>query len=49
MDFAISERGALRVDLRWAKIGTRVKVNGQDLGKATVDPLVYGLAYVYRF
>jgi outer membrane protein W len=26
-----------------------VKVNGGEVGKVTVDPLVYGLALNYRF
>ncbi len=49
LDFAIGERSALRVDARWADIATDVKVNGIKLGKADIDPLVYGVAYVRRF
>jgi len=49
LDFAVSDKGALRVDLRWADIDTRVKVNGNALGSAHVDPLVYGVAYVFAF
>ncbi|WP_454858867.1 OmpW/AlkL family protein [Rhizobium binxianense] len=49
LDYAISENGSLRADVRWAKIGTEVGVSGNDLGKATVDPLVYGFAYVHKF
>ncbi|SBV36689.1 Outer membrane protein [uncultured Stenotrophomonas sp.] len=49
LDFAVSEKGALRVDLRWADIDTKVKVNGNTLGTASIDPLVYGVAYVFKF
>ena len=49
MDFAISDKGALRVDMRWADIDTKVKVNGNKLGTAKIDPLVYGVAYVFKF
>jgi len=49
LDFAVSDKGALRVDLRWADIDTKVKVNGNNLGTAKIDPLVYGVAYVFKF
>lgn len=49
LDFAVSDKGALRVDLRWADIDTKVKVNGNKLGTAKIDPLVYGVAYVFKF
>lgn len=49
LDYAINDKGALRVDVRWADIDTKVKVNGAKLGTAKVDPLVYGVAYVFRF
>jgi len=49
VDIALSEKGALRVDLRWADIDTKVKVNGNKLGTAHIDPLVYGVAYVFKF
>jgi outer membrane protein len=37
------------VDLRWADIDSKVKVNGTKMGTAEIDPLVYGLAYVMKF
>ncbi|WP_282268944.1 MULTISPECIES: OmpW/AlkL family protein [Stenotrophomonas] len=49
LDFAVSDKGALRVDMRWADIDTKVKVNGNKLGTAKIDPLVYGVAYVFKF
>ena len=49
IDFAISERSALRVDARWADIDSDVKVNGIKVGTANIDPLVYGVAWVVKF
>lgn len=49
VDFAIGERSALRVDARWADIDSDVKVNGVKVGKAEIDPLVYGLSWITRF
>lgn len=49
LDFKVGERGALRVDVRWADIDTKVKVNGASLGSVNIDPLVYGAAYLWRF
>ena len=49
LDFALTKKDALRVDLRWADIDTKVKVNGNKLGTANIDPLVYGVAYVRSF
>ena len=39
----------MRVDVRWADIDTKVKVDGASLGTANIDPLVYGVAYVHNF
>ncbi len=49
LDFKVSERSAVRVDVRWADIDTKVKVDGASLGTANIDPLVYGMAYVHTF
>lgn len=49
MDVALSERSALRLDARWADIGSDVSVNGVGIGKADIDPLVYGAAIVTTF
>lgn len=50
LDFDLSEKGALRVDVRWADIDTEVKVAGVGkLGTAEIDPLVYGVAYIFKF
>ncbi|MET0807522.1 MAG: OmpW family outer membrane protein [Pseudoxanthomonas sp.] len=49
LDFKVGERGAVRVDVRWADIDTEVSLNGAKLGSANIDPLVYGAAYVWKF
>ncbi|HWU71381.1 MAG TPA: OmpW family outer membrane protein [Pseudoxanthomonas sp.] len=49
VDFALSERSSLRLDARWADIDTDVSVNGVAVGKAEIDPLVYGAALVVKF
>ncbi len=49
LDFKVGKRGALRIDLRWADIDTKVEVNGARLGSTHIDPLVYGAAYVMKF
>lgn len=49
LDFRISEKAAIRVDVRWIDIDTQVRVDGVRLGTANIDPLVYGAAYVMKF
>jgi outer membrane protein len=49
LDFKISDKAAVRVDVRWADIDSSVKVDGAKLGTANIDPLVYGAAYVLKF
>lgn len=49
LDFAISEKAALRVDLRWMDIDSKVKLDGQKLGTVNIDPLAYGVSYVVAF
>ncbi len=45
IDFAIGEKGALRVDMRWIDIDSKVKLNGEKIGTVNIDPLVYGASY----
>lgn len=49
IDFAVGERGAIRIDARWIDIDTDVSLNGTKLGTANIDPLVYGASYVMKF
>lgn len=49
IDFAINQKSAIRVDLRWADIDSDVKLNKNKIGTVNIDPLVYGAAYVLKF
>lgn len=49
LDFRLSPRGALRVDVRWIDIDSTVHLDGARLGTVHIDPWVYGAAYVLRF
>jgi len=49
VDFAIGEKGALRVDMRWIDIDSKVKLDGEKIGTVNIDPLVYGVSYVFKF
>ncbi|MBE0452245.1 MAG: outer membrane beta-barrel protein [Roseovarius sp.] len=49
LDYAISERAALRADIRYIDIETDVKVGGADIGKVKIDPWVFNIAYVMKF
>ncbi|MFZ5638559.1 MAG: OmpW/AlkL family protein [Pseudomonadota bacterium] len=49
IDFAVGEKGAIRIDARWIDIDTDVSLNGADIGTVEIDPLVYGAAYVFKF
>lgn len=49
IDFIITERSAIRVDARWIDIESDVELNGEKIGKADIDPAVFGLAYVMKF
>ena len=49
IDFEVGEKGAIRIDARWIDIDTDAKLNGIDIGTVEIDPLVYGLAYVFKF
>ena len=49
VDYAISEKGAIRADLRYIDIDSDVKLNGATVGKVEVDPVVAGLSYIMKF
>ncbi len=49
LDYAITANGSLRADLRWIDIETDVKLNGTNIGKAKIDPWIFGVAYVHKF
>ena len=47
--FQVSEDWDMTVDARWMDIDADVKVNGNDLGTANVDPMVYSVMFGKRF
>lgn len=49
IDFAISERGSIRTDIRWIDINTSATVGGVPIGSVSIDPIVIGAAYVLKF
>ncbi|MBB4130997.1 OmpW family outer membrane protein [Xanthomonas sp. 3075] len=49
LDFTLSHRSALRVDLRWIDIDSTARLDGARIGTVHIDPLAYGMAYVHRF
>lgn len=49
VDYAVSENGAIRADVRWMDIESKVKVNGDDVGTAEIDPWVFGVSYIWTF
>lgn len=49
LDYALTDRGSLRADVRYIDIETDVKVGGTPIGKVKIDPWVFGVAYVHKF
>lgn len=45
----ISDRGALRMDVRYIDISTDATLNGAPIGTADINPVVVGVSYVHRF
>jgi outer membrane protein len=48
-DYMISDRGALRFNVRWMDISTDATLNGAAIGTAEIDPVVLGVSYVHHF
>lgn len=49
VDYAISDKAALRADIRYIDIDSDVLLNGTKIGKAEIDPLVASVSYVMKF
>ncbi len=49
VDYRLSDRGALRVNLRWIDIDSEARLDGNRIGTVNIDPRVCGVAYVHRF
>lgn len=48
-DYMVSDRGAMRFNVRWMNIETDATLNGASVGTAEIDPVVVSLSYVHRF
>ena len=49
IDFAVGDKSALRFDVRWIDIDSDVIVDGAEIGTAEIDPLAYGVTYVFKY
>lgn len=49
VDYALSEKAALRMDLRYIDIDSDVYLDGAKIGEVEVDPVVFGVSYVMKF
>jgi outer membrane protein len=49
VDYAVSEKGAVRFNVRWIDIDSDVTLNGDNIGTAEIDPVVISASYVHRF
>ena len=49
LDFKINPTDAVRIDARYIDLEPDVKLNGDKIGKAEINPWVYGISYVQRF
>jgi outer membrane protein len=49
VDFAISDKAAIRTDLRYIDIETDASTGAVPLGKVKIDPVVFGVSYVMKF
>lgn len=49
VDYAISDKGALRTELRWIDLDSDVTLNGAPIGEVEIDPIVVGVSYVMKF
>ncbi|MGR3758774.1 OmpW/AlkL family protein [Roseobacteraceae bacterium NS-SX3] len=48
-DFQVSDKGALRLNVRWMDIETDATLGGASIGTADIDPVVVNVAYVHSF
>ncbi len=49
LDYMVTEKGAVRLNVRWFDIDSDVKLDGNNIGTAEIDPFLIGLSYVHRF
>jgi len=48
-DYNFYPNWVFTADVRWVDITSDVHVNGSNVGHTTINPLVYGLSFGYRF
>lgn len=49
VDYMIDKHWGLNFDVKWAQMSTGVKVNGSNVGKVNLNPLMFGAGVTYRF
>ncbi|MEO1139561.1 MAG: OmpW family outer membrane protein [Pseudomonadota bacterium] len=49
IDYRFSANDSMRVDVRWMNIESDVKLNGVDIGKAEINPWIFGVSYIHKF
>ncbi|MFJ5445150.1 OmpW family protein [Methylobacillus methanolivorans] len=49
LDYALDNHWTIGADIRYARINTKVKINGLDAGDVSINPIVYTLNVGYRF
>ncbi len=49
LDYMVTEKGAVRLNVRWFDIDSDVTLDGVDIGTAEIDPWLVGVSYVHRF
>ncbi len=49
LDYQVTEKGAVRLNVRWFDIDSDVTVDGTKIGTAEIDPVLVGLSYVHQF
>lgn len=48
-DFALNEKAALRMNVRYMDIDSDVYLDGTNIGKVEIDPVTVGVSYVMKF
>jgi outer membrane protein len=49
VEFPLGAHASLVADIRWMDIDTKASINGAGIGTVHIDPIAYGLSYLYRF
>ncbi len=49
LDYMVTEKGAVRLNVRWFDIDSDVSLGGTDVGTAEIDPWLVGVSYVHSF